>query len=141
MTRITNLTEWAAAVKSRDGKCLDCGAEQDLHAHHIQPKATHPELKLALDNGKTLCYRCHKATHERDRPARLNRARRPRRSTLEKRIAQLERELAALQIRFEEVETALLAQTLMWKKSGAARPNSGENPAFCPKNGLIPANC
>ena len=91
------LAEWSKAVKERDGKCVECGKCEDLHAHHVKPKSTHPELKLDVSNGKTLCYRCHKAEHERNRPVRI-RTSRPQRKTLEARIEYLEsviRELAS----------------------------------------------
>ena len=108
----TKLSEWSAAVKARDGKCLDCGSLKDLHAHHDKPKSTHPELALDLDNGRTLCYRCHKATHERmrERGARLGRSNRPQRKTLEKRIAELERELVALQLKIEQQQESVVTE-------------------------------
>ena len=86
------LKVWADDVKARDGKCMECGTLHDLHAHHIKPKAAHPELTLDLSNGKTLCYRCHKAEHERNRPPRI-RTDRPQRKSLEKRIQFLEAEI------------------------------------------------
>ena len=49
--------EWSKAVRDRDGKCQECGKTTDLHAHHIKPKSTHPELALVLENGKTLLKR------------------------------------------------------------------------------------
>lgn len=75
------LSDWSRDVKVRDGKCMECSRTEDLHAHHIKPKSTHPELKLDLDNGKTLCYRCHKAEHEKNRPVRI-RSTNPQRRTL-----------------------------------------------------------
>jgi hypothetical protein len=85
----SKLQEWSSKVKARDGKCMSCGSLNDLHAHHIKHKQSHPELMLDLSNGKTLCYRCHKAEHELNRPLRI-RSNRPQRRTLEKRIAYLE---------------------------------------------------
>ena len=89
------LSDWSAQVKGRDGKCRNCGTVEDLHAHHIKPKATHPELILDVANGITLCYRCHKREHERNRPVRI-RSPRPHRKTLERQIEELEREVASL---------------------------------------------
>ena len=80
----TKLKLWADAVKARDGRCLDCGLLEDLHAHHIKPKLTHPELTLDVGNGKTLCYRCHKREHENNRGPRVRREHRPQRKTLER---------------------------------------------------------
>lgn len=85
----SKLKDWADAVKSRDGKCMDCGSINDLHAHHIKPKSSHPDLRLAVDNGKTLCYGCHKKEHERNRPIRI-RSSRPQRRVLLARIESLE---------------------------------------------------
>ncbi len=61
---VKNLAEWSKAVRERDGRCLDCGAAFGLVAHHVQPKSTHPELKLDLSNGKTLCAICHLQHHK-----------------------------------------------------------------------------
>jgi hypothetical protein len=71
--------KWMDAVKARDGKCLRCGSTENLEAHHIvelaellkrhgvttreQARET-PEL-WDLDNGETLCRRCHYAHHGR----------------------------------------------------------------------------
>ena len=83
--------EWSAFVRNRDGQCLNCGCIEDLHAHHILPKSTHPDKRLDVDNGMTLCYRCHKKEHEKNRSVRINRALHPHRKTLIKRIEELER--------------------------------------------------
>lgn len=56
---------WVNAVISRDGAtCQHCGARNiELHAHHIKSYRDHPELRFELNNGITLCYRCHYALH------------------------------------------------------------------------------
>lgn len=79
---IKTLQEWAAAVKQRDKACRKCGRSEDLHAHHLMPKSTHPELRLDIENGVTLCYRCHKAEHEKHRPRRVRTTKTPQRKTL-----------------------------------------------------------
>jgi cytochrome c553 len=89
------LVEWSAAVKARDGRCVACNSVDDLHAHHVLPKATHPELKYEVSNGLTLCYRCHKAEHARNR-VRTG-AYGPQRKTLLKRIEELEETIRALE--------------------------------------------
>ena len=91
-----NLSEWSAAVKERDGKCMECGSLEHLHAHHVQPRSLFPELKLSLENGRTLCYGCHKRWHEQNRPPRV-RSGRPQRKTLQKMIDHLSEEVSRLE--------------------------------------------
>jgi len=98
----SRLGAWASAVKSRDGKCLDCGSVDDLHAHHIKPKSAYPELIFDVSNGRTLCYRCHKAEHERNRPVRV-RSNQPQRRTLKRQIEQLSEELSLARNRIREL--------------------------------------
>lgn len=58
------LTRWAKLVKELDNHmCKLCGSKENLNAHHIQPKQDFPELSLDLDNGITLCKKCHGKTH------------------------------------------------------------------------------
>jgi len=99
---IPKLKVWADAVKARDGKCVDCGTDEDLHAHHIKAKSSHPEISLDVSNGKTLCYRCHKAEHERNRPVRI-RSNRPQRRTLQARIKGLEDALKTANLKIREL--------------------------------------
>jgi 5-methylcytosine-specific restriction endonuclease McrA len=56
---------WARAIISRDkATCQRCGAQNiQLHAHHIESFADHPEKRWDLSNGETLCYRCHLDEH------------------------------------------------------------------------------
>lgn len=60
---------WRKAVLARDDyTCRDCGrecqkTEKGLAAHHEKPYATHPELRLEISNGTTLCRRCHMIRH------------------------------------------------------------------------------
>lgn len=56
------LAAWAQLVKERDGwTCQQCGSMENLHAHHIKPRALGGKNTLA--NGKTLCASCHNETH------------------------------------------------------------------------------
>lgn len=62
--------KWRDAVFDRDFyKCQNCGAKCGngenvyLHAHHINPFASHPELRLEVSNGITLCKSCHYKVH------------------------------------------------------------------------------
>jgi len=61
-----NLDAWTVLVKLRDNyTCQSCGhqnfipGDNSVHAHHILTKSEHPESKLKLSNGITLCERCH----------------------------------------------------------------------------------
>lgn len=54
---------WHKAVLERDKyQCIWCGNKKNLHADHIRPFARFPELRFAIDNGRTLCEDCHKTT-------------------------------------------------------------------------------
>ncbi len=56
---------WREAVFARDKyTCVWCGDDKggNLNADHIKPFAYFPELRFAIDNGRTLCIPCHKTT-------------------------------------------------------------------------------
>lgn len=60
---------WKEAVLERDNyTCVDCGASSVrgkfvlMHADHIKPFSLFPELRFAIDNGRTLCVPCHSKT-------------------------------------------------------------------------------
>ena len=57
--------QWREAVYKRDNYtcqiCLKLGGT--LNADHIKPFAEHKELRLQLDNGRTLCVVCHRKTN------------------------------------------------------------------------------
>lgn len=62
---------WRTAVFERDKyTCIWCGAKfikgvtgrVAIHADHIKPFAHYPELRFAIDNGRTLCAPCHRTT-------------------------------------------------------------------------------
>jgi 5-methylcytosine-specific restriction endonuclease McrA len=58
---------WRTAVFERDGyTCQKCGKHGgELNAHHIKRYSDHPELRLDIDNGITLCKECHEAEHRK----------------------------------------------------------------------------
>lgn len=43
--------------------CQDCGAKDDLVAHHLKGFREYEELRFDVDNGITLCRPCHKKRH------------------------------------------------------------------------------
>lgn len=59
--------EWRKKVFERDDyTCQCCGKRGGtLHAHHKQPFCSNKELRLDVENGITLCDKCHYKLHRR----------------------------------------------------------------------------
>lgn len=57
---------WRTAVFERDDfTCQRCGQRGGrLEANHIKEFATHPDLRLDIDNGETLCRPCHRPSRK-----------------------------------------------------------------------------
>ena len=56
--------EWRARVFERDDfKCVDCGTNIDIQAHHIESWKDHKSLRYEVSNGVTLCRSCHLIAH------------------------------------------------------------------------------
>lgn len=55
---------WREAVFRRDRwTCIWCGNKKEINADHIKSFMDYPELRFAIDNGRTLCVPCHKTVH------------------------------------------------------------------------------
>lgn len=63
--KCADYSEWRRQVFERDGyTCLSCGKRGGhLHAHHVKKFSEHPELRLDVSNGVTLCTKCHEEIH------------------------------------------------------------------------------
>lgn len=57
--------KWRLEVYKRDNyKCVKCGSKIKLNAHHIKSWKNYPSLRYELDNGITLCEKCHIKLHQ-----------------------------------------------------------------------------
>lgn len=54
---------WQKAIKERDGRCVNCGSDKKLIAHHLNGYKWFKEQRYNLDNGVTLCFKCHNKYH------------------------------------------------------------------------------
>ena len=58
-----DIQDWTRLVLDRDDwTCQQCLSRTNLDAAHIVPR-THAETRLDVDNGVTLCRRCHQIFH------------------------------------------------------------------------------
>ncbi len=56
--------KWRRDIYKRDGfKCVKCGDNNRLHAHHIIPFSEDESKRTDINNGITLCLKCHGKIH------------------------------------------------------------------------------
>jgi hypothetical protein len=67
-SRSSDMARWALKVIRRDRyKCIKCGVDGEqatLQAHHVWPIEFYPDRRSDLENGITLCSRCHWDVHQ-----------------------------------------------------------------------------
>lgn len=62
---------WRLSVYQRDKfRCRKCDQKmhkgKNLNAHHIRSWANYPSLRYDVNNGITLCYKCHKTMFQNE---------------------------------------------------------------------------
>lgn len=55
--------EWRNSIVNRDKKCVCCGLDKHLEAHHLFGYKENPSLAVNPSNGITLCKFCHDKYH------------------------------------------------------------------------------
>lgn len=53
-------------LKRDEYRCVKCSGEEDLCVHHISYWSDDPMNRVNVNNGMTLCKKCHKLEHEHD---------------------------------------------------------------------------
>lgn len=59
------IADWAKKVIERDGKCVICGSRNELEAHHVFKVNHRDRIYYNINNGVTLCKKCHDDYHDR----------------------------------------------------------------------------
>jgi hypothetical protein len=63
------MIEWRNRVFERDKYiCQFCGFDRGhiIRAHHIFPFMKYPDLRFEIENGTTLCEKCHRDIHKKE---------------------------------------------------------------------------
>lgn len=59
-----SLYTWKKSVLARDGfECVNCASDIRLNIHHIEAYTSRLDLVCEINNGITLCLKCHKDIH------------------------------------------------------------------------------
>lgn len=70
---VNDYRKWRIAVLERDGhKCILCGSKNKIHADHIKRFCDYPKLRYDINNGRALCFDCHKKTDTYGNKPRVN---------------------------------------------------------------------
>jgi len=54
---------WRVQVIRRDKVCKICGSNKDRNAHHLNSASYFPDERFDIENGVTLCSKCHMNFH------------------------------------------------------------------------------
>lgn len=64
---------WTKHILAK-GRCEECGATEQLEAHHTIKWADYPKGRADLKNGECLCHRCHTERHVGDQSYKMMKA-------------------------------------------------------------------
>lgn len=65
--RSSKYKNWKKQVLIRDNyTCQRCGNKENLVVHHIEKFSENKQLRFNVDNGITLCQKCHKEVHKHE---------------------------------------------------------------------------
>ena len=65
--RSSKYKNWKKQVLVRDNyTCQNCGIEENLVVHHIKKFSENKQLRFDVNNGITLCRKCHKEVHKNE---------------------------------------------------------------------------
>ncbi len=56
---------WRVSVVRRDKVCKCCGSIRNRHAHHVEHATYNIDKRFDVDNGVTLCSKCHSVLHNK----------------------------------------------------------------------------
>lgn len=57
---------WRLSIFKRDNyTCQKCGSKEKINAHHLYSWKEYPEKRYDLENGITLCEKCHIKVHQK----------------------------------------------------------------------------